>query len=197
MFSRLWLAPAGEEDGQLNIYEVYGLGLDQTELVVLSACQTQGGEVSAGDEIISLNRAFLYGSPTVVSSLWSVDDQATGELMSRFYTHLRDGMSKAQALQAAQSEIRKDPAHPEWQHPYYWAAFVLNGDPGEMDPGALNADEKGVEGLGSDVQVLDQDEPIADSQKKSPLIFVLAGISLVALVAILVLVIRRMAWRSS
>ncbi|MBE9473438.1 MAG: CHAT domain-containing protein, partial [Chloroflexi bacterium] len=132
MFSRLWLAPEKGEDGQLNVYEVYGLNLDRADLVVLSACQTQHGEVSAGDEIISLNRAFLYGAPTVISSLWSVDDQATGEMMERFYSHLQQGMTKAEALQAAQKEIRNDPEHPEWQHPFYWAAFVINGDPGKL-----------------------------------------------------------------
>jgi tetratricopeptide (TPR) repeat protein len=132
MFSRLWLAPEKGEDGQLNVYEVYGLNLDQADLVVLSACQTQHGEVSAGDEIISLNRAFLYGAPTVISSLWSVDDQATGEMMERLYSHLQQGMTKAEALQAAQKEIRNDPDHPEWQHPFYWSAFVINGDPGKL-----------------------------------------------------------------
>jgi CHAT domain-containing protein len=133
LFSRLWLSPGGEEDGRLNIYEVYGLDLDRTDLVVLSACETQLGELSAGDEVVGLNRAFLYGSSTVIASLWSVDDEATGALMESFYRHLLEGMGKAQALQAAQEEIRTDPDHPEWAHPYYWAAFVLNGDPGEVD----------------------------------------------------------------
>ncbi|MCJ7622245.1 MAG: CHAT domain-containing protein, partial [Anaerolineaceae bacterium] len=58
LFSRLWLAPGDGEDGHLNIHEVYSLDLDATELVVLSACQTQLGQLSAGDEIVSLNRAF-------------------------------------------------------------------------------------------------------------------------------------------
>jgi CHAT domain-containing protein/Tfp pilus assembly protein PilF len=132
LFSRLWLTPGDNEDGQLNVYEVYGLDLENADLVVLSACDTQMGELSAGDEVVGLNRAFLYGSPTVVASLWSVDDEATGSLMEKFYRHLLEGVGKAQALQAAQDEIRNDPDHPEWAHPYYWAAFVLNGDPGEV-----------------------------------------------------------------
>ena len=130
LFSRLWLAPGGDEDGRLNVHEVYGLDLEQADLVVLSACQTQVGELSAGDEVVELNRAFLYGAPTVVASLWPVDDEATGTLMVRFYTHLREGMGKVEALQVAQAEVRTDAAHPEWAHPYYWAAFVLSGDPG-------------------------------------------------------------------
>ena len=132
LFSRLWLAPGGEEDGRLNVHEVYGLDLDRADLVVLSACQTQVGELSAGDEVVGLTRAFLYGAPTVVASLWSVDDEATGALMARFYEHLLAGKGKAEALQAAQAEVRADPAHPEWVHPYYWAAFVLSGDPGAV-----------------------------------------------------------------
>ena len=130
LFSRLWLAPGGEEDGRLNVHEVYGLDLDRADLVVLSACQTHMGELSAGDEIVGLTRAFLYGAPTVVSSLWSVDDEATGALMARFYEHLLAGKGKAGALQAAQRDVQTDPGHPEWAHPYYWAAFVLNGEPG-------------------------------------------------------------------
>ena len=130
LFSRLWLAPGADDDGHLNVHEVYGLDLQQADLVVLSACQTQLGKLSAGDEVVGLNRAFLYGAPTVVASLWSVDDEATGTLMVRFYTHLLAGMGKAEALQTAQNEVRTDPAHPEWAHPYYWAAFVLSGDAG-------------------------------------------------------------------
>lgn len=132
LFSRLWLAPEGKQDGRLNLFEVYSLDLARIDLVVLSACQTQLGQLSAGDEVTSLNRAFLYGAPTVVSSLWSVDDAATGALMVNFYAHLRDGQGKAEALRRAQSELRSDPQHPEWAHPYYWAGFVLNGDPGKV-----------------------------------------------------------------
>ena len=121
------------------MHEVYGLDLDRADLVVLSACQTQVGELSAGDEVVGLTRAFLYGAPTVVSSLWSVDDAATGALMARFYKHLLAGMGKAEALQAAQAEVRADPAHPEWAHPYYWAAFVLSGEPGAVTAPALKS----------------------------------------------------------
>jgi len=131
LFSRIWLAPSDEADGRLNVHEVYGLDLGQADLVVLSACQTNLGELSAGDDIVGLNRAFLYGAPTVISSLWSVDDEATGVLMEAFYTNLLSGMGKAEALQSAQLRVRTDPSHPMWSHPYYWAAFVLSGDPGQ------------------------------------------------------------------
>jgi CHAT domain-containing protein/tetratricopeptide (TPR) repeat protein len=126
LFSRLVLASDGQSDGSLGVQQVYGLNLAQTDLVVLSACQTQLGGPGAGDDFVSLNRAFIYaGSPSVIASLWSVDDQATSVLMTAFYQHLTAGMSKAAALQAAQADTRT-----QFPNPYYWAAFVLTGDPG-------------------------------------------------------------------
>jgi CHAT domain-containing protein len=125
-FSRLVLAPGQDEDGSLEVHEVYGLNLEQTDLVVLSACETQLGKQSQGDDIVALNRAFLYaGTPTVIASLWAVNDEATSTLMQSFYKHLKQGDSKADALRQAQMETRV-----RFPHPYYWAAFVLTGSPG-------------------------------------------------------------------
>ncbi|MCL4298813.1 MAG: CHAT domain-containing protein [Anaerolineae bacterium] len=127
LFSAIHLAKDKDNDGLLEVHEIYGLDLIHADLVVLSACKTVIGELSAGDEVVGLNRAFLYtGTPTVIASLWNVEDKATGILMERFYTHLRTGLNKAKALRQAQQEIRE-----EYPHPYYWAAFVLTGDPGE------------------------------------------------------------------
>jgi CHAT domain-containing protein/Tfp pilus assembly protein PilF len=125
LFSTLYLAADAEHDGRLEVHDIYTLDLTTaTNLVALSACQTQLGELSQGDEVIGLNRAFLYaGTPSVIATLWSVNDKVTGILMERFYTHLRSGMAKAQALRQAQMEVRV-----EYPHPYYWAAFVLTGD---------------------------------------------------------------------
>ena len=127
LFSTIHLAGDAENDGRLEVHEVYSLDLaTSTDLVVLSACQTDVGAVSAGDEVVGLNRAFLYaGTPTVIASLWNVDDAATTLLMEKFYSHLRAGASKAQALRQAQLDVRAT-----YPHPYYWAAFVLTGDPG-------------------------------------------------------------------
>ncbi len=107
------------------MHDVYELDLRNfTNLVVLSACQTNLGELSKGDEVIGLNRAFIYaGTPILIASLWKVDDKATSVLMEWFYTHLKKGMGKAEALRQAQIDTRKD--HP---HPFFWAAFVLAGD---------------------------------------------------------------------
>jgi CHAT domain-containing protein len=98
-------------------------------LVVLSACQTNIGNLFRGGEIVGLTHAFFFaGAPTVISSLWNVDDAATQSLMVLFYHHwLKDGMTKAEALQAAQADVR---ANPRWVSPFYWAGFVLNGHPG-------------------------------------------------------------------
>jgi CHAT domain-containing protein/tetratricopeptide (TPR) repeat protein len=126
LFSRILLTPDQNGNQGLEVREIYDLNLSHTNLVVLSACETQLGTQSKGDDIVGLNRAFIYaGAATVIASLWTVDDQATGLLMCSFYTHLKRGMSKAEALRAAQSETRR-----QYPDPYYWAAFVLTGDAG-------------------------------------------------------------------
>jgi CHAT domain-containing protein/Tfp pilus assembly protein PilF len=127
LFSRLRLASDRDDNGALEVREIYGMDLTRTNLVVLSACETQLGTQSKGDDITGLNRAFLYaGASSVIASLWTVDDAATSLLMKVFYGHLKQGMNKAAALQAAQIATRK-----KYPHPYYWAAFVLTGDPGK------------------------------------------------------------------
>lgn len=129
LFSRLVLSPDDDldtaRDGSLEVREIYGLDLKKTSLVVLSACQTQLGAQSRGDDVVGLSRAFIYaGSPAVLASLWSVDDVATAKLMTAFYRKLKDGLGGAAALRAAQAETRRE--HPD---PYHWASFVLTGDP--------------------------------------------------------------------
>ena len=151
MQSLIYLAGDGEEDvdanGHLRVSEVYGLPIDRDkmELVVLSACQTNLGDIdredplvniSAGDELVSLNRAFLFQSPTVISTLWTVDDAATSLLIEQFYTYLLNGNSKADALRLAQRHVR-DYKDGEYANPYYWAGFVLSGDGGEVDTSTL------------------------------------------------------------
>jgi CHAT domain-containing protein/Tfp pilus assembly protein PilF len=135
LFSYILLRGDEQEDGRLEVYEIYkrGLNLNNASLVVLSACETNLGSMSNGDEIVGLSRAFIYaGAPTVISSLWKVDDLSTQVLMEHFYSYLRDGKTKAQALRAAQLDLI---ASPEYSHPYYWAAFDLTGDSSEMPQG--------------------------------------------------------------
>jgi CHAT domain-containing protein len=126
LFSRILLGKDSKNDGSLEVHEVYGLDLQETDLVVLSACDTQLGPLSRGDDFVGLSRAFLSaGAPAVVATLWPVDDEATGLLMTRFYSNLSSGMGRAASLSAAQKATRA-----RYSHPYFWAGFILTGDPG-------------------------------------------------------------------
>lgn len=113
-------------DGFLQTRDIYRLRLS-ADLVVLSACQTALGKEVRGEGLLGLSRGFMYaGAPRVVASLWQVPDRATSELMTRFYRGiLVKGLRPAAALRAAQMEIR---AEKRWSSPYYWAAFILQGD---------------------------------------------------------------------
>lgn len=116
------------EDGFLSLRDIYKLDLP-VDLVVLSACQTGIGKQVRGEGLIGLTRGFMYvGAPRVVASLWRVDDEATAELMKRFYRHMlgRNKLSAAAALRRAKIEMIE--ASDEWREPYYWAGFVLQGD---------------------------------------------------------------------
>jgi CHAT domain-containing protein len=126
-FSRILLGEGNGSQATLELNDVYGLNLQKTNLVVLSGCQSGRGHRTRADDVIGLSRAFMYaGSPSIIASLWGVDDNATQELMVAFYTHLREGVGKAEALRAAQTDIRG-----KYPNPFYWAGFVLTGDPGE------------------------------------------------------------------
>jgi CHAT domain-containing protein/tetratricopeptide (TPR) repeat protein len=128
-FSTLFLAPQGNSDGRLEMHEIFGLHLDNCSLITLSACESAMGGISGGDEIIGLNRAFIYaGSPRVLSTLWEVDDLSTAVLMKKFYRHIKAGLSPSEALRLAQQHVRQH-IH---SHPAYWAAFVLTGEPGHL-----------------------------------------------------------------
>jgi len=133
--SRIILGQGKGNDGPLEVNDVFGLDLQKTNLVVLSGCQSQRGSRTRGDDVIGLSRAFIYaGSPSVIASLWSVDDDATKQLMIAFYTHLKEGLSKAEALRAAQTDIRR-----KYPNPFYWAGFVLTGDPGQAGTSNVRA----------------------------------------------------------
>ncbi len=95
--------------------------------MVLSACSTALGKDVKGEGLIGLTRGFMYaGVPQVIASLWKVDDEATAELMRLFYRNLlREKMAASKALHAAQMEMQEQE---RWRSPYYWAAFVLQGD---------------------------------------------------------------------
>jgi CHAT domain-containing protein len=125
--SWLLLAKEGDEDGILRVHEVFGLDLKSANLVTLSACETALGKVSSGDDMVGLSRAFLYaGTPSILATLWEVEDTSTALLMEHFYDNWRNKkMSKPQALRQAQLSLR---AMQKYQHPFFWAPFVLIGD---------------------------------------------------------------------
>jgi CHAT domain-containing protein len=114
------------QNGFLRLHDIFNLNLP-AELVVLSACQTGLGENVKGEGLVGLTRGFMYaGTPRVVVSLWSVDDEATSQLMAKFYKKmLQDGLKPAAALRAAQLEMWQQK---QWQAPFYWAAFTLQGE---------------------------------------------------------------------
>jgi CHAT domain-containing protein/Tfp pilus assembly protein PilF len=129
LLSGVELEPDRREDGRLEVHEILGLRLN-ADLVVLSACDTALGsgyfsELPAGDDIVGLTRAFLFaGSPSVIASLWAVNDQSTARLMAAFYRRL-SAAGKAEALAEAQRELIAGGGR--YAHPYFWAPFVLVG----------------------------------------------------------------------
>lgn len=111
-----------DNDGILLSAEISKMDLTGTDLVVLSACETALGNITA-DGVYGLQRAFkLAGVNSVIMSLWKVDDDATQKIMTNFYNYYLNGMSKRDALIKAQCTLRKTPG---FEDPYYWAAFIL------------------------------------------------------------------------
>jgi len=132
LFSFVELAPAGPDDGRLEVNEVFGLGLSG-QLVVLSACQTalaSGAiaDVPSGDDWVGLVEAFLQaGASSVLASLWPVDDRATAQLMEEFHKRLADGHPAVAALAEAQRTLLRQS---RTARPFFWAGFVINGSSG-------------------------------------------------------------------
>ena len=122
MRSGLILAGTDKEERILTAEQVFNYHFNAYS-VTLSACETGIGKAISGDELVSISRAFLYaGTPSVVSTLWSVNDEATAYLMVEYYNNLKQ-TDKARALRQAQLKTMK-----KYPHPFYWGAFVLIGD---------------------------------------------------------------------
>jgi CHAT domain-containing protein len=112
------------EDGFLQMREIFNLRMN-ADLVTLSACQTGLGQFIRGEGIEGLSRAFFYaGAASVLMSLWAVNDEATYQLMERFYRHLMGAETPMNALRQAKLEMIGSGV---LSHPYYWAGFILNG----------------------------------------------------------------------
>jgi CHAT domain-containing protein/Tfp pilus assembly protein PilF len=114
------------QDGFLRLHDIYALDLP-AEVVVMSACDTALGKQVRGEGLVGMVRGFMHaGAERVVASLWKVDDEATGELMRQFYVEmLQNDRSPAAALREAQVALR---TQRRWHSPFYWAAFVLQGE---------------------------------------------------------------------
>ena len=114
------------QNGYLQLRNIYNLKLS-ADLVVLSGCETALGKEVKGEGLLGLTRGFMYaGAPRVVASLWQVDDAATAELMGTFYrAMLTEHLAPSAALRQAQIQTRKQR---HWSSPYYWGAFVIQGD---------------------------------------------------------------------
>jgi CHAT domain-containing protein/Tfp pilus assembly protein PilF len=124
LFSR---DPDSQEDGILQTSEIMRLNLN-ADLVTLSACSTSLGKLVNGEGILGLTRAFFYsGARNVTVSLWNVNDSVTSVLMKAFYENLNHGLPKSEALRQAKLTLAHS-RNATWQHPYFWAAFVLVGE---------------------------------------------------------------------
>jgi CHAT domain-containing protein/tetratricopeptide (TPR) repeat protein len=122
LFSAIRLAKDEKYDGKLQAEEIFGLDI-RADLIVLSACQTGLGDIRSGDDVVGMNRAFIFaGTHSLMSSLWRVSDVSTAIMMKQFY---RDYMTygKAESLARAMRHVKN-----RYPHPGYWGAFVLTGD---------------------------------------------------------------------
>ena len=114
---------SSNDNGIVTAYEVMNMNLDGTSLIILSACETGLGEVKAGEGVYGLQRAFLVaGANALIMSLWKVDDAATQQLMTNFYTNWVKLGDKQKAFKQAQTQLMA-----KFKEPYYWGAFVMMG----------------------------------------------------------------------
>jgi CHAT domain-containing protein len=113
--------------GWVQLHDIYNMNLSNTHLVVLSACQTALGKEVSGEGLVGLSRGFIYaGAGSVIASLWKVDDRATTKLMTEFYKGLfEEGLTPSAALRQAKIKMWR---HSRYREPFYWAAFVLQGE---------------------------------------------------------------------
>tara|TARA_B100000212_G_scaffold269557_1_gene208929 strand:- start:2730 stop:3245 length:516 start_codon:yes stop_codon:yes gene_type:complete len=117
-----------KDDGYLTALEISKLDWQETEMVVISGCESGKGDIKSGEGIYGLKRTIaVAGARSSLLSLWKVDDIATAAFMKSFYEKLKKGEGRANALAASPKEFRNH-SEPSWRHPYFWTAFQLSGD---------------------------------------------------------------------
>ncbi|PLX12913.1 MAG: hypothetical protein C0597_12400 [Marinilabiliales bacterium] len=115
------------EDGFLNTYELYNMKLN-SRMAVLSSCNSGSGKMQRGEGVMSLARGFIYsGCPSIVMTLWSVEDKSGVKLMTQFYKYLLKGKSKSTALRKSKIDFIKK-ADQLRSHPYFWSGYVVIGN---------------------------------------------------------------------
>jgi CHAT domain-containing protein len=130
-----------EDDGRLTALEATGLELEGTELVTLSACSTGLGSEATGEGVYGLQRSLrLAGARATLLSLWEVDVAATKTFMESYYSLLKRGLGRGEALRQVQRQFRDKTLSSElktidWSHPHFWAAWQLSGDGGALPMG--------------------------------------------------------------
>ena len=131
-----WIAFSDEkeEDYKLTLSEIYALSI-HADMVVLSACETGGGNLSLGEGIMSLSRGFAYaGCQSITTSLWPVNHESTAQIMQHYYQGLKGGLPKDAALrQAKLAYLDSGQTDQLGAHPYYWSAFIHIGDPAPLE----------------------------------------------------------------
>ena len=131
MFSKLVFSKPNEtsnEDGYLNTYEIYNMKLN-ARLAVLSACETGTGKLQKGEGVMSMARGFIYaGCPSIVMTLWQVEDKSGVKIMEDFYRYLTKGKRKDVALRMAKLKYLEN-SDPLTSHPYLWLGYVNIGNP--------------------------------------------------------------------
>ena len=130
MYSKMAFTASNQDsinDGFLSVQELYNLQL-KAQLVVLSSCSSGSGKLQSGEGIMSIARGFMYaGCPSLVITLWEVEDKSGSEIMEKFYRYLKRGYSKNSALRKAKLDFLEDATILK-SHPYFWSPYISLGD---------------------------------------------------------------------
>ncbi|WP_158861517.1 CHAT domain-containing protein [Lunatibacter salilacus] len=125
------------EDHKLYLEELQYKTFEHTDLIYLSSCESNYGEISASEGVLGISRAFAYaGCPNVITSLWKMEDLTSSYLSSKFYHYLERGNSITKSLQLAKIDLLSDPEMNQFRHPRYWAQLVYIGNPTGLQAGA-------------------------------------------------------------